>query len=519
MTTSDLLLGVDIGTQGVKCVALTEKGEVIASQYMEHNCIYPGFDRVEADMWQNWWLNPVHVIRKVIQSPGVKAEAIKCVGVSGLYPAFGPTDENGVPLSNAILYSDNRSYQEVYEVNEKQNLQLSSEELTPKLIWFLRNEPELSKRMSMFFDAMHYFVYKLSGAYVQDTQTVGLWGAIYESPLAKWREDVCEKFEIPLRILPKVHPPATIVGKIHNKASKETGLIIGTPVIAGLPDLTASLISVGTVNMDETCAYYGSAGLVPVMKDNMLNGVLKPYPISEKGITPQDGYIYDYPAYCLSVGDAVRWFRDQFGYKEQIKEELEGKGKSAYWYLDQQAKTVPPGANGLILLPYFQGQRSPWFDPYASGVYFGLNQSHTKSELFRAILESFGFMLRHGLEEFYPQGHPIKRLVATGGGAKSSLWRQIVSDITGLYQEYIPNAEGAIGAAYVAGIALGWYKDFEPLRKDWVIVEDVTRPNLEVKEIYDQYYVIFKELHAALKPIFRLHHQTVEKTERRLNNV
>jgi xylulokinase len=517
MTNDDLLLGVDIGTQGVKCIAINQKGVVIASHYIEHKCNFPSLDRVEADMWQNWWLNPVMGIQKVLQSPYVKPEAIKAIGISGLYPAFGPTDEKGIPLANAILYSDNRSYQEVYEVNQKQNLQLSSEELTPKLIWFLRHEPELAKRMAMFFDSMHYLIYQLTGAYVQDTQTVGLWGAIYESPTANWREDVCAKFDIPLHILPKVYPPATIVGSIHASAAKDTGLKVGTPVIAGLPDLTASLISVGTVNLDESCAYYGSAGLVPVMKDTLLNSVLKPYPISEKGITPQDGYIYDYPAYCLSVGDAVRWFRDQFGYQELIREELETSGKSAYWYLDQQANKVPAGSNGLMLLPYFQGQRSPWFDPYASGVYFGMTQSHTKSQLFRAILESFGYMLRHGLEEFYPEGQPLKRLVATGGGAKSPLWRQIVSDITGLYQEYIPNAEGAIGAAYVAGIALGWYKNFEPLRKDWVVIEDITQPNPEAKEIYDQYYKVFHELHKVIKPIFRLHHETVENLDRRKN--
>ncbi len=510
---SDLLLGIDIGTQGVKCIAIDSKGTVKASQYIEHKCIYPCLDRVEADMWQNWWLNPVIAIQKLLHSEGIRPEAIKGIGISGLYPAFGPTDKVGKPLANAILYSDNRSYQEVFEVNEKQNLKLTSEELTPKLIWFLRHEPELAKRMAMFFDSMHYLIYKLTGAYVQDTQTTGLWGAIYESPTASWREDVCAKFDIPIHILPKVFPPATIVGNVHALAAGETGLMIGTPVIAGLPDLTASLISVGTVFQDETCAYYGSAGLVPVLKDNLLDGILKPYPIAEKGLTAQDGYIYDYPAYCLSVGDAVRWFRDQFGQLELVIE-LEKGGKSAYWQLDQLAKSVSPGSNGLMLLPYFQGQRSPWFDPYASGVYFGMTQSHTRNHLYRAILESFGYILRHGLEEFYPKGHSLRRLVATGGGAKSPLWRQIVSDITGLYQEYVPNAEGAIGAAYVAGIAIGWYKDFEPLRRDWVVIEDTTQPNPAAKHIYDQYFNVFRELNSTLLPIFRLHHQTGENLDK-----
>ena len=187
MNDTDLLLGIDIGTQGVKCIAINPKGVAIASHYIENKCIFPSFDRVEADMWQNWWLNPVLAIHKVLKKPNVKPDAIKGIGICGLYPAFGPTDAKGNPLAHAILYSDNRSYQEVYEVNQKQNLQLSSEELTPKLIWFLRHEPELAKQMAMFFASMHYLVYKLTGAYIQDTQTTGLWGAIYESPTASWR--------------------------------------------------------------------------------------------------------------------------------------------------------------------------------------------------------------------------------------------------------------------------------------------------------------------------------------------
>jgi xylulokinase len=354
---------------------------------------------------------------------------------------------------------------------------------------------------------MHYLVFMLSGAYVQDTQTTGLWGAIYESPTTSWRADVCAQFDIPIYILPQVHPPATIVGGVHAEAATETGLLEGTPVIAGLPDLTASLIAAGVVNEDETCVYYGTAGLVPIMKDNLLNGVLKPYPVSEKGTTPQDGYIYDYPAYCLSVGEAVRWFRDQFGQAE-LALQKKFKKISAYDQLNALAENVPPGCDGLMFLPYFEGQRSPWFDPYAKGLFFGMSSSHTKAHFYRAIQESFGYIIRHGFETFYPQGHPLSRVVATGGGAKSPLWRQIVSDITGFRQEYVPEAEGAIGSAYVAGIAIGWYQDFEPLRNDWVKVEAHTEPDKKTQPIYDNYFPVFRDLHQSLKTNFIQHHET-----------
>jgi xylulokinase len=237
------------------------------------------------------------------------------------------------------------------------------------------------------------------------------------------------------------------------------------------------------------------------MKDDLLNAAFKPYPLEERGLAPQDGYIFDYPSYCLTVGDAVRWFRDEFAQAEMALQGQPG-APSAYAQLDEQAARVPPGSEGIILLPYLLGQRSPVFDPYASGVYFGIKKAHTRGHLFRAILEAFGFSIRHGLESFYPNGHPLTRLVATGGGARSPLWRQIVSDISGLRQEYIPDSDGPLGCAYLGGLALGWFNDFEVLKTQWVKASGVTEPNPETREQYDRAYRIYAELHTALKPIF-----------------
>ena len=501
----DLLLGIDVGTQGVKGILVDASGRLIAQHHVEHSAYYPKPDWCEHDMTQNWWRNPVKVVRRLLQAEGVRSEQIKAIGISGLYPALGPTDKDGNPIYGAILYSDNRSVAEVEEVNNSCGLQLTSEELTPKLIWFLRNEPELASRMEMFFVAHNYLVFKLCDEYVTDTVTTGLYGAIYESPTASWRADICERFGIPLRILPKVYPPAHIIGAVHSQAAEATGLCEGTPVLPGMPDLLASLISVGTVRKHETAAYYGTAGLVPVMKDDLINAAWKPYPIEEKGITPQDGYIFDYPAYCLSVGDSARWFRDEFTPLE-LQAEMDGSGPNAYTALDDLARDVPVASDGLCFLPYLQGQRSPEFNPWATGTFFGLKKAHTRGYLYRAILESFGYTIRHGFEAFYPQGHPIKRLVATGGGARSPLWRQIVSDITGLRQEYVPDADGSLGDAYMAGLALGWFKDFDVLQKEWIEVTAVTEPDPDAQEVYNRHYTTYDALHDALLPVYQHHH-------------
>jgi xylulokinase len=264
-----------------------------------------------------------------------------------------------------------------------------------------------------------------------------------------------------------------------------------------MPDLYASMVSAGVVYTHEAIAYYGTAGVLPVMKDSALNAAWKPFPIAERGGKIQEGYLFDYPVYSLSVGDGVHWFREQFAPFE-LEAEKRDQAVSAYALLDQLAAQVPAGSEGLIHLPYFQGQRSPEFNPYASGVFFGMKNTHTWLT-FRALLESWGYSIRHGLDCTYPAGHPIQRLVATGGGARSPLWRQIVSDITGMRQEWVKEADGPLGAAYLAGLAVGIFSDFVPLQSEWVRSQAVTEPDPEAYKIYDQYYPVYVELHSALK--------------------
>jgi len=503
----DLLLGVDIGTLGVKGELVAPSGRVVATARLEHGCLYPRPDGCEQDMDTNWWLNPAAVIRQLLQAAHVRPEQIKAVGVSGLFPALGPTDEHGTPLRGAILYSDNRSAPEAEELNADLGLFLTTEELTPKLVWFLRHEPELASRMRMFFDAPHYLVYRLCGAYVTDTILAGLYGAIYHSPSASWRPEICARYGIPVGILPEVHPPARIVGTVHADAARRTGLAVGTPVLTGMPDLVASLIGAGAVRTSESVAYYGTAGLVPVMKQDLMEAIWHPFPHEERGEVALDGYLFNRPAYSLSVGGGLQWFRDAFA-RQELETERRG-GLSAYAQLDQLAAAVPPGCEGLLMLPYLQGQRSPDFDPWATGVFFGLKASHDRAALYRAMLESFGYTIRHGLEAGYPQGHPLHRLVATGGGARSPLWRQIVSDITGIRQEYVPEADEALGDAYLAGMALGWFKDFDDLQSEWVRPASVSEPNPAAQATYDRLYPIYVDLHAALRPAFRQHHRAL----------
>jgi xylulokinase len=267
---------------------------------------------------------------------------------------------------------------------------------------------------------------------------------------------------------------------------------------------------------DEAILYYGSAGVLPVMKDDGLNAAFKPFPISERGGRVQEGYLYDYPVYSLSVGDGVRWFKDRFGQIETM-ESAKGKGLNAFARLDKRAESMPAGCDGLVFLPYLLGQRSPVDNPYANGVYFGLRAAHTRDHLYRALLESWGYSVRYGLESMYPQGYHFRRLVATGGGARSRLWRQMVTDISGIPQDYVPDAQGPLGAAYIAGLGIGAFTDFGKLTAEWVKVSESVVPQTPPPDAYAKGYEIFKALHADLNNTFMKHHEILHSSGETIN--
>jgi len=488
--TEPLLLGVDIGTQGSKGVIADPEGRVLAQHFCEHSVLHPKPGWAEHDPEQTWWGDFVKITQALLAQPGVESQAIAAVCVSGLFPNMAPTDAGGRPLRNSILYSDNRAVEEIAYVNQLYGTQLTSEEITPKLLWFLRHEPDLFARTRMFFNAHSYVVYKLTGQYTIDYIAACLVGAIYATSHAEWREDVCQELGFPLNILPTPCPPAQVVGEVTKAAAERTGLAQGTPVLAGSGDVYFSLLGAGVVGPGDVTIYYGTAGLTTVCYSSLEFLARKPYPVD-------DGYCFFYPAYMLTSGELVRWFRDQFGVCET--EMAKWLDRSAYQLLDEEASQIRPGCEGLILLPYFLGQRSPVFDPLAKGVFFGLSMSHTRVHLYRAILESYGYGIRHGLEEASKdQDIEMKRLIATGGGAQSPLWRQIVSDIVGMGQEYIARADAPLAAAYLAGYGVGIFPDFETLRQEWLEVTSVTQPRMDIHPQYQHFYEIYKDLHQAL---------------------
>jgi xylulokinase len=475
------LVGIDVGTLGSKGVVVDIDGNVLAEEFREHGVIHPRPGWAEHDPEEHWWKDFVLISRAIIEKSGIAPGEIAAVGTSSLIPDMTPLDEKGRPIRNSIIYSDNRAVEEISYVNKVFSTMLTSEEITPKILWMKKHEPQNYEKTRMVVNAVSYLVWKLTGKFTVGYGLAYGYGGVFDPVKREWSEEACEKLDLSVEIFPPVFSPADVAGGVTAEAAEETGLSEGTPVIVGTADSAMSSLGAGMVEEGESKIYYGTAGLFHVLEQDLeerLTGVW--------GFEPSK---YG-RSYMLTSGEALKWFRDSLGFQEVEAEKH--LGLSAYRQLDEKAAKIPPGSDGVVVLPYFMGQRSPEFNPFARAVIFGLSISHTRIHIYRALLEAFGYGVYHGM---LTGREKPKRIIATGGGARSPLWRQIVSDIINLPQEYIAKASAPLGDAYFAGYGIGIFKDFKTIRDRWVEVTAVTEPRADVHEKYLKLFEVYKGLH------------------------
>lgn len=501
LTFKNYLMGFDIGTQGSKGIIIDFDGNLAAYSYRPHDVIHkkPGWS--EHDALGTWWGDFVSVSRDLLSKSGIAPQSIASIGISGLFPCMLPLDEEGKPLRNAILYGiDTRTEEEIRILNEQigrkkiwelSKGELSTQSVGPKILWFKRNEPELFKKTKMFLQASEFVVAQLTGKYVADRSTAKETAPFYNFGAGEWDDDMCREVGIVKEQLPEIREAYDIAGTVTPQASALTGLCEGTPVVAGTGDFLAELLSMGGKSGD-TLLTYGSTMIIFHMTDK---------PVFVDSLTtviyPVDG-LYVVGGGTAASASITKWFRDEFGSDELNIEKQ--KGINAYEQLSDSASAVPAGSDGLVILPYFAGERSPIWDPRAQGVIAGLTLSHTKAHIYRAILEGTCYSVRHHLDVMRSAGLDISRLISTGGGIKSGLWTQIMSDVTGSEQLCFSNSMGApAGDAYLAGIGVGAFKDMSVMREKWIKTPWAVKPDTGNMGIYDRYYEVYRSLYPALK--------------------
>ena len=497
-----VLIGVDIGTQGSKGALITETGQILAAHSIEQDVMVRHPGRAEHDADRIWWGGFVEVVRELLHRSRIDPADVAAVGISGLTPVMLPVDERGRPLRPAILYTDTRAHAEMAEMNVRVAARgeppLVAHDVGPKMLWFREHEPNLWERTRKILGAPGYVIAKLTGRAVIDSGTASGMRPFYDFGRRAWDVIECDRYGVSADLLPDVVAMTEIVGEVTAEAALETGLAPGTPVIGGAVDYFAEMIGTGAGEPGDVVASYGTTLCLTAFSRDPIGpcpGLAMMLPVGSELERLFPG-LHGVGGGMATSSALTRWFRDQFGAAERRAEsEL---GVSAYGLLGMEAEATPPGAGGLVVLPYFSGERTPIHDDQARGVICGLTLSHTRGHLYRAILEGVAYGLQHHLELIRGAGVPLRRIVATGGGARSELWTQIVSDVTGLPQTVIEPSNAALGAAFLAGYARGIFRHVGEVRQ-WARPGREVRPREEVHAVYQQYYAVYRRLYERTK--------------------
>ncbi len=446
-----LTLGIDIGTFESKGVLADAAGRIVAEARRPHEMIVPRPGWAEHRAEEDWWGDFCHLARALLATSGVDPADVAAVAVSAIGPCMLPVDETGAPLMNGVLYGvDTRAAAEIEELTARLGSKtilartgngLTSQSVGPKVLWLARNHPDLWARTAHVMTATSFIVMRLTGDIVIDHYTAASFGPLYDVGAQDWADDLCEGI-IERDRLPRLMWSAEIAGAVTAEAAAATGLAVGTPVTCGTIDAAAEAVSVGVAAPGDMMMMYGSTIFI----------------IALTGAPVRDPRLWYAPwlwpgehasmAGLATSGTLTHWFRDRFAQELPAGE--------AFAALAAEAAESPPGARGLVMLPYFSGERTPIHDPHAKGVIFGLDLTHSRGDVYRALIEGIAHGTRHVTDTFAEAGQRPTRVLAVGGGTRNALWLQATSDMTGLPQVVANKTVGAsYGDAFLAAVAIG----------------------------------------------------------------
>jgi xylulokinase len=490
-----LFLGIDISTTGSKALLVNEKGAVVGSAANEHPISTPKPLWSEQDP-RDWWDASAKSIREAMAQAGVTGEAVKAVGLTGQMHGLVMMDEKGTVLRPAILWNDQRTAEECDEITRKVGFDkllaiCGNKALTgftaPKILWVRNHEPEVYKKTAHVLLPKDYVRYQLTGDYAVD-HADGSGMILYDLKKRTWSKELLDILSIPESWLPKTYEGSEVTGVVSARAAELTGLKAGTPVVGGGGDQAAQAVGVGAVTPGIVALTLGTSGVVFASTPSPLvepEGRLHAFCHSVPGT-------WHFMGVMLSAAGSLRWYRDTFA---------PGMG---YDDLLAPAADVPAGSEGLLFLPYLTGERTPHPDPLARGAFVGLTVRHTKAHITRSVIEGVSFGLRDSMELIKKAGlGQIKQVRVSGGGARSELWRQMLSDVMDSELVTVNTTEGAaFGAALLAGVGAGVWKTVEESCNATIKTMEKTVPNKKTVDVYEEYYRQYTALYPALKPSF-----------------
>ncbi|MGD2144257.1 MAG: xylulokinase [Anaerolineae bacterium] len=508
----DYLMGIDVGTTGAKALLIDVDGTVVASATTEYPMSTP------QPLWaeQNpadWWAATVTSIQRVLVSSGAEPGQVTGVGLTGQMHGLVLLDNYGEVLRPCIMWNDQRTAAQCAAITQKVGaenlLRLTGNPVlpgftAPKIVWVREHEPDVFAQVAKVLLPKDYVRYRLTGDYFSEVS--GASGtSLLDVGRRRWSEEMLAALEVPRCWLAEVTESPEVSAHVSTRAARSTGLLGGTPVVGGAGDQAAQAVGTGIVREGLVSVTLGTSGVVFAASDTYRvepQGKLHAFCHAVPGMWHLMGVM-------LSAAGSFRWYRDTLGGLERAQ--ADRTGRDAYNILTDAAADVPAGCEGLVFLPYLSGERTPYPDPDARGVFFGLSLRHRKAHLTRAVLEGVTYGLRDSLELMRALGLSVEQVRVSGGGARSPLWRQILADVLDTEIAIVNVTEGAAyGAALLAGVGAGAYQNILDACEAAIAVTGRVKPGPAVS-VYADYYPRYRALYPALAREFEAMSEVVDK--------
>lgn len=506
---SDYVVGVDIGTQSTKAILCDARGRIVA----QHASAYaPDTPRPRwAEQWPSVWLDAVvATVARCVEAaaasePGFVPSRVRALCISSLYGGSGiPVDEAIRPLHPCLIWMDRRAIAQVEWVRRNVDLEwlyditgnsVDSYYGYTKMMWLRDEQPEVWKRTRWLLPPNAWVIHGLTGEIAVDHSSAGNIGGVYDLERGTWSQETCTALGLDRRMLPdRLVRSSDTVGTLTRDASQRLGLAAGTPVMAGGVDAAVATFAAGVTRAGQHVAMIGSSmcwGYITPHVDPRRGLVSMPYVYG----SARDRYVF---GGAITAGASVTWFRNVMAQQESAAAATHGIDLHAT--LESEAREIPPGADGIVFLPYLMGERSPVWDGEASGAFVGLNLYHSRAHLYRAVLEGVAYSLRHNIDAGKAGAVSLDApLGVVGGAARSDLWMQIIADVTGReVRTLTEDVEAAIGSALLAAYGVGLVSDADVAR-GWVTFESRATPRHDAMQAYDRGFDVYKSLYPALR--------------------
>lgn len=508
-----LTLGIDIGTTNVKAAILdTNTGKLVAFGSKEHPLFhpFPGWAEQEAG---NYWSAVVSAIRQCLDQ-GRFADDIAAVALSGLVGVTLPVNDQGRPLRPAMIWMDARSEPECEDIrtrvgeaaiNRNNGNRIAPWFIDPKALWIKRHEPHIFSAIHKFLSPSGYCTFRMCGNFTMNTGDAGLAYA-YEYQKESWNEGIANAIGIPLEMFPRLYRSHELVGEVTRQAAEETGLRAGTLVAAGGTDISSAALGVGVTKAGQ--AYYSmgtgsNLGIMIPTEQRVEEYRILKWPHVLPGLTMFDGPM-------AFTGASLKWFRDQFGDSEwRLAERM---GQNVFDLFTAQAMQVPPCSDGLLYLPYLGNTLSPNWHSNATGAFFGIRPTTTRSHFIRALIEGVAFDLYSNIRIAREAGVAVDGLILNGGPTKSRFWNQITANVVNVPLHVPDIGEAApIGDAILAGTAAGIYSSpVEPLDRI-VRIKETIDPDPKLHERYRAFFDIWSSFYEHVRGDMDAHRALVDR--------